>query len=130
MPATTFFVILACTVLAGLIASFICYLISPDLGETATNISLIALLSLTLVGLIGLAVAPAQENAAEIQPSAANNIAIHTIQIIENDGTVSFEYRGDADAEIQLDRITFYDDNRTWTVFKNQNGTVIIAASE
>lgn len=130
MPATTFFVILACAVLAGLIASLICYLISPNLGETATTISLIALLSLTIVGLIGLAAAPAQENAAEIQPSAANNIAIHTIQIIENDGTVSFEYRGDADAEIQLDRITFYDDNRTWTVFKNQNGTVIIAASE
>lgn len=130
MPATTFFVILACAVLAGLIASLICYLISPNLGETATTISLIALLSLTIVGLIGLAAAPVQENAAEIQPSAANNIAIHTIQIIENDGTVSFEYRGDADAEIQLDRITFYDDNRTWTVFKNQNGTVIIAASE
>lgn len=120
MPATTFFIVLACAVLAGLIASFICYLISPDLGETATNISLIALLSLTLVGLIGLAVAPAQENAAEIQPSAANGI---TIQIIENDGSVSFEYRGNADVEIWS--ITLHDGDETWTVFKNQDGALV-----
>lgn len=122
MSATTFFIVLACAVLAGLIASFICYLISPDLGETATNISLIALLSLTLVGLIGLAVAPAQENAAEIQPSAANGI---TIQIIENDGSVSFEYRGNADVEIWSDRITLHDGDETWTVFKNQDGALV-----
>lgn len=122
MSATTFFIVLACAVLAGLIASFICYLISPDLAETATNISLIALLSLTLVGLIGLAVAPAQENAAEIQPSAANGI---TVQIIENDGSISFEYRGNADVEIWSDRITLHDGDETWTVFKNQDGALV-----
>lgn len=121
MSATTFFIVLACAVLAGLIASFICYLISPDLGETATNISLIALLSLTLVGLIGLAVAPAQENAAEIQPSAANGIII---QIIENAGSVSFEYRGSADVEIWSDHITLHDGDATWTIFKNQDGVL------
>ena len=125
MSATTFFIILACAVLAGLIASFICYLISPDLGETATNVSLIALLSLTMVGLIGLAAAPAQENAAEIQPSAANSIVIHTIQIIENDGSISFEYRGNADVEIWSDRITLHDGDETWTVFKNQDGALV-----
>lgn len=125
MSATTFFIVLACAVLAGLIASFICYLISPDLGETATNISLIALLSLTLVGLIGFTAAPAQENAAEIQRSAANGITIHTIQIIENDGSISFEYRGNADVEIWSDRITLHDGDETWTVFKNQDGALV-----
>ena len=120
MPATTFFIVLACAVLAGLIASFICYLISPDLGKTVTNISLIALLSLTLVGLIGLAVAPAQENAAEIQPSAANGI---TIQIIKNNNSISFEYRGNADVEIWS--ITPHDGDETWTVFKNQDGALV-----
>lgn len=122
MSATTFFIVLACAVLAGLIASLICYFINPDLGETATNISLIALLSLTLVGLIGFTAA--QENAAEIQPSAANSIAIH-IQIIENDGSVSFEYRGNADVEIWSDRITLHDGDETWTVFKNQDGALV-----
>ena len=125
MSATTFFIVLACAVLAGLIASFICYLINPDLGETATNISLIALLSLTLVGLIGFTAAPAQENAAEIQRSAANGITIHTIQIIENDGSISFEYRGNADVEIWSDRITLHDGDETWTVFKNQDGALV-----
>lgn len=130
MSATTFFIVLACAVLAGLIASFICYLISPDLGETATNISLIALLSLTLVGLIGLAVAPAQENAAEIQPSAANSVAIHTVQIIENDGSISFEYRGNADVEIWSDRIMLHDGDATWTIFKNQDGSFVLESPQ
>lgn len=125
MSATTFFIALACAVLAGLIASLICYFINPDLGETATNISLIALLSLTLVGLIGLAVAPTPENATETQPSAANSIAVHTIQIVENDGSVSFEYRGNADVEIWSDRITLHDGDETWTVFKNQDGALV-----
>lgn len=123
MSATTFFIILACAVLAGLIASFICYLINPDLGEAATNISLLALLSLTLVGLIGFTAA--QENAAEIHPPAANGITIHTIQIIENDGSISFEYRGNADVEIWSDRITLHDGDETWTVFKNQDGALV-----
>lgn len=123
MSATTFFIVLACAVLAGLIASFICYLISPDLAETATNISMVVLLSLTIVGLIGFTAA--QENAAEIQPSAANSIAIHTVQIIENDGSISFEYRGNADVEIWSDRITLHDGDETWTVFKNQDGALV-----
>ena len=100
MSATTFFIVLACAVLASLIASFICHLISPDLGEIATNISLVVLLSLVAVGLVGSIADPSQENAAEIQSSAANSIAIHTVQIIENDGSISFEYRGNADVEI------------------------------
>lgn len=127
MSATTFFIVLACAVLVGLIASLICYFINPDLGETATNISLIALLSLTLVGLIGLAVAPAQENVAEIQPSAATGI---TIQIIENDGSVSFEYRGSADVEIWSDRITLHDGDETWTIFKNQDGSFALESPQ
>lgn len=129
MSATTFFIVLACAVLAGLIASLICHLISPDLGEIAANISLIALLSLTLVGLIGLAVAPAQENIAEIQPSAANSIAVH-IQIIENDGSVSFEYRGNADVEIWSDHITLHDDDEMWAVFKNQDGSFVLESPQ
>lgn len=127
MSATTFFIVLACAVLAGLIASLICYFINPDLGETATNISLIALLSLTLVGLIGLAVAPAPENVTEIQPSAANGI---TIQIIENDGSVSFEYRGNADVEIWSDRIMLHDGDATWTIFKNQDGSFVLESPQ
>ena len=121
MSAITFFFILACTVLVSLIASFICHLISP--GEMATNISLVVLLVLTIVGLIGFTTA--QENAAEIQPSAANSIAIHTVQIIENDGSISFEYRGNADVEIWSDRITLHDGDETWTVFKNQDGALV-----
>ena len=113
MSAITFFFILA----------FICHLISPDLGEMATNISLVVLLVLTIVGLIGFTTA--QENAAEIQPSAANSIAIHTVQIIENDGSISFEYRGNADVEIWSDRITLHDGDETWTVFKNQDGALV-----
>ena len=127
MSATTFFIVLACAVLVGLIASFICYLINPDLGETATNISLIALLSLTLAGLIGLAVAPAPENITEIQPSAANGI---TIQIIENDGSVSFEYRGNADVEIWSDRIILHDGDVTRTIFKNQDGSFVLESPQ
>ena len=100
MSVTTFLGILTCVCMAGLIASLICHLISPDLGEIAANIFFIVLLSLIAVGLTSLAAAPAQENAVEIQPSAANGVAIHTIQIIENDGSVSFEYRGNADVEI------------------------------
>lgn len=123
MSAITFFFILACTVLASLIASFICHLISPDLGEIVTNISLAVLLSLVAVGLIGFTAA--QENATEIQPSAANSIAIHTVQIIENDGSISFEYRGNADVEIWSDRITLHDGDETWTVFKNQDGALV-----
>ena len=125
MSATTFFIILACAVLASLIASFICHLISPDLGEMATNISLAVLLSLVAVGLVGFATDPSQENTAEIQQSA-----IYTIQIIKNDGSVSFEYRGDADVEIHSGRITFHDNDRTWTVFRDQNSTVAITDSE
>ena len=123
MSATTFFIVLACAVLASLIASFICHLISPDLGEIVTNISLVVLLSLIAVGLIGFTAA--QENATEIQPSAANSIAIHTVQIIENDGSISFEYRGNADVEIWSDRITLHDGDETWTVFKNQDGALV-----
>lgn len=123
MSATTFCFILACAVLVSLIASFICHLISPDLGEMATNISLVVLQVLTIVGLIGFTTA--QENAAEIQPSAANSIAIHTVQIIENDGSISFEYRGNADVEIWSDRITLHDGDETWTVFKNQDGALV-----
>lgn len=123
MSATTFFIVLACAVLASLIASFICHLISPDLGEIVTNISLVVLLSLVAVGLIGFTAA--QENATEIQPSAANSIAIHTVQIIENDGSISFEYRGNADVEIWSDRITLHDGDETWTVFKNQDGALV-----
>lgn len=123
MSATTFFIVLACAVLASLIASFICHLISPDLGEIVTNISLAVLLSLVAVGLIGFTAA--QENATEIQPSAANSIAIHTVQIIENDGSISFEYRGNADVEIWSDRITLHDGDETWTVFKNQDGALV-----
>lgn len=123
MSATTFFIVLACAVLASLIASFICHLISPDLGEIVTNISLVVLLVLTIVGLIGFTAA--QENATEIQPSAANSIAIHTIQIIENNGSISFEYRGNADVEIWSDRITLHDGDETWTVFKNQDGALV-----
>lgn len=130
MSATTFFTILAFAVLASLIASFICHLISPDLGEIATNISLVALLSLTVVGLVGFATDPSQENTAEIQQSAVDSSAIYTIQIIESDGTVSFEYCGDADVEVQPDRITFHDDGRTWTVFRDQNSTVAITDPE
>lgn len=100
MSATTFFIVLACAVLAGLIASLICHLISPDLGEIAANIFFIVLLSLIAVGLTGFTTDPAQESTAEIQQSAADSVAIHTIQIIENDGSVSFEYRGNADVEI------------------------------
>lgn len=125
MSATSFFIILACAVLASLIASFICHLISPDLGEIAANISLVVLLSLTAVGLIGFTADPSQENTVEIQQSA-----IYTIQVIKNDGTVSFEYHGDAAAEIQPDRITLYDSGRTWTVFKDQNSTITITDSE
>lgn len=128
MSATTFFIVLACAVLVSLIASFICHLISPDLGETVTHISIIVLLSLTIVGLIGFTVA--QENAAEIQPSAANSIAIHTAQIIENDGSVSFEYRGSADVEIWSDRITLHDGDATWTIFKNQDGSFVLESSQ
>lgn len=126
MPVTLFLIILTCVTLVGLIASFICHLISPDLGEIATNISLVFLLSLTVVGLIGFTADPFQENTAEIQQSAANSIAIHTVQIIENDGSVSFEYHGGADVEIQPDRITLYDDGRAWTVFKNQGSTLVL----
>ena len=123
MSATTFFIVLACAVLASLIASFICHLISPDLGEIVTNISLAVLLSLVAVGLIGFTAA--QENATAIQPSAANSIAIHTVQIIENDGSISFEYRGNVDVEIWSDRITLHDGDETWTVFKNQDGALV-----
>ena len=126
MSVTTFLGILACVCMAGLIASLICHLISPDLGEIAANIFFIVLLSLIAVGLTGLAAAPAQENAVKIQPSAANGVAIHTIQIIENDGSVSFEYRGNADVEIWSDRITLHDGDETWAIFKNQDGSFVL----
>lgn len=126
MSVTTFLGILTCVCMAGLIASLICHLISPDLGEIAANISFIVLLGLIAVGLTGLVTAPAQENAVEIQPSAANGVAIHTIQIIENDGSVSFEYRGNADVEIRSDRITLHDGDETWTIFKNQDGSFVL----
>ena len=125
MSATTFFIVLACAVLAGLIASLICHLISPDLGEKAANIFFIVLLSLIAVGLTGFTTDPAQESTAEIQQSAADSVAIHTIQIIENDGSVSFEYRGNADVEIWSDRITLHNGDETWTVFKNQDGALV-----
>lgn len=129
MSVTTFLGILTCVCMAGLIASLICHLISPDLGEIAANIFFIVLLSLIAVGLTSLAAAPAQENAVEIQPSAANGVAIHTIQIIENDGSVSFEYRGNADVEIWSDRITLHDGDETWTIFKNQDGSFVLESS-
>lgn len=128
MSATTFFIVLACAVLASRIASFIGHLISPDLGEIVTNISLAVLLSLVAVGLIGFTAA--QENATEIQPSAANSIAIPTVQIIENDGSISFEYRGNADVEIWSDRITLHDGDETWTVFKNQDGSFVLESPQ
>ncbi len=130
MSATTFFIVLACAVLASLIASFICHLISPDLGEVAANISLVALLTLVAVGLACSSADPSQENTAEIQQSAVDSSAIYTIQIIESDGSASFQYRGDADAEIQPDRITFHDDGRTWTVFRDQSSTIVITNPE
>ena len=130
MSVTTFFIVLACAVLAGLIASFICYLISPDLAETATNISMVVLLSLTIVGLTGFTTDPAQESTAEIQQSAADSVAIHTIQIIENDGSVSFEYRGNADVEIWPDHITLHDDDEMWAVFKNQDGSFVLESPQ
>lgn len=126
MSVTTFLGILACVCMAGLIASLICHLISPVLGEIAANIFFIVLLSLIAVGLTGLAAAPAQENAVKIQPSTANGVAIHTIQIIENDGSVSFEYRGNADVEIWSDRITLHDGDETWAIFKNQDGSFVL----
>ena len=125
MSVTTLLGILTCVCMAGLIASLICHLISPDLGEIVTNIFFIVLLSLIAVGLIGFATDSSQENTAEIHPSAANNIAIHTVQIIENDGSISFEYRGNADVEIWSDRITLHDGDETWTVFKNQDGALV-----
>ena len=125
MSVTTLLGILICVCMAGLIASLICHLISPDLGEIVTNISLVVLLSLVAVGLVGSIADPSQENAAEIQSSAANSIAIHTVQIIENDGSISFEYRGNADVEIWSDRITLHDGDETWTVFKNQDGALV-----
>lgn len=130
MSATTFFIVLACAVLAGLIASLICHLISPDLGEIAANIFFIVLLSLIAVGLIGFTTDPAQESTAEIQQSAADSVAIHTIQIIENDGSVSFEYRGNADVEIWPDHITLHDDDEMWAVFKNQDGSFVLESPQ
>lgn len=130
MSATTFFIVLACAVLAGLIASLICHLISPDLGEIAANIFFIVLLSLIAVGLTGFTTDPAQESTAEIQQSAADSVAIHTIQIIENDGSVSFEYRGNADVEIWPDHITLHDDDEMWAVFKNQDGSFVLESPQ
>ena len=130
MSATTFFIVLACAVLAGLIASLICHLISPDLGEIAANIFFIVLLNLIAVGLTGFTTDPAQESTAEIQQSAADSVAIHTIQIIENDGSVSFEYRGNADVEIWPDHITLHDDDEMWAVFKNQDGSFVLESPQ
>lgn len=130
MSATTFLIVLACAVLAGLIASLICHLISPDLGEIAANIFFIVLLSLITVGLTGFTTDPAQESTAEIQQSAADSVAIHTIQIIENDGSVSFEYRGNADVEIWPDHITLHDDDEMWAVFKNQDGSFVLESPQ
>lgn len=130
MSVTTFFIVLACAVLAGLIASLICHLISPDLGEIAANIFFIVLLSLIAVGLTGFTTDPAQESTAEIQQSAADSVAIHTIQIIENDGSVSFEYRGNADVEIWPDHITLHDDDEMWAVFKNQDGSFVLESPQ
>lgn len=130
MSATTFLIVLACAVLAGLIASLICHLISPDLGEIAANIFFIVLLSLIAVGLTGFTTDPAQESTAEIQQSAADSVAIHTIQIIENDGSVSFEYRGNADVEIWPDHITLHDDDEMWAVFKNQDGSFVLESPQ
>ena len=130
MSATTLLIVLACAVLAGLIASLICHLISPDLGEIAANIFFIILLSLIAVGLTGFTTDPAQESTAEIQQSAADSVAIHTIQIIENDGSVSFEYRGNADVEIWPDHITLHDDDEMWAVFKNQDGSFVLESPQ
>lgn len=126
MSVTTLLGILTCVCMAGLIASLICHLISPDLGEIVTNIFFIVLLSLIAVGLIGFATDSSQENTAEIQQSAVDNSAIYTLQIIESDGTVSFEYHGGADVEIQPDRIVLYDNGEMWTVFKNQGSTLVL----
>lgn len=79
-----------------------------------------------MVGLIGSMTDPSQENTAEIQQSAADSSAIYAIQIIENDGSVSFEYHGGADVEIQPDRIVLYGNGEMWTVFKNQDSTLVI----
>ena len=130
MSATTFFIVLACAVLAGLIASLICHLISPDLGEIAANIFFIVLLNLIAVGLTGFTTDPAQESTAEIQQSAADSVAIHTLQIIDNDGSVSFEYRGNADVEIWPDHITLHDDDEMWAVFKNQDGSFVLESPQ
>ncbi len=126
MPVTLFLIILTCVALAGLLASLICHFINPDLGEIVTNISFTVLLTLVVVGLIGFTADPSQENIAGTQPSVVDSSAIHTIQIVESDGSVSFEYHGDADVEIQPDRITLYDDGRVWTVFKNQGSTLVL----
>ena len=125
MSGTTFLGILACVCMVGLIASLICHLISPDLGEIAANIFFIVLLSLIAVGLIGFATDSSQKNTAEVQQSAADSATIYTIQVIENDGSISFEYRGNADVEIWSDRITLHDGDETWTVFKNQDGALV-----
>lgn len=122
----SFLIILVCFIVVSFVASLICHSINPDLGETVTNIFLIVLLTVVMVGLVGSITDPSQENIAGIHPSAVDGSAIYTLQIIESDGTVSFEYHGDADVEIQPDRITLYDDGRIWTVFKNQGSTRVL----
>lgn len=126
MSVTAFFTILICFIVVDLVASLICHSVNPDLGEIVVNAFLVVLLIVVMVGLIGSMADPFQENTAEIQQSAADSSAIYTIQIIENNGSVSFEYRGDADVEIQPDRIVLYDTGEMWTVFKNQDSTFVI----
>lgn len=130
MPVTLFLIILTCAALAGLLASLICHFINPDLGEIVTNISFTVLLTLVVVGLVGFTADPSQENIAEIQQTAADNAAIYTIQIIENDGSIFFKYRGDADVEIQPDRVTLHDDDEIWTVPKSQDARITITKSK
>ena len=126
MSVTTLLGILTCVCMAGLLASLICHFINPDLGEIVTNISFTVLLTLVVVGLIGFTADPSQENTAGIQPSVADSAAVYTLQIIESDDTISFEYRGTADVEIHSDRITLHDGDETWTVFKNQDGALVL----
>ena len=126
----SFLIILVCFIVVDLVASLICHPINPDLSEMVTNVFLIVLLTVVMVGLIGSMTDPSQGNTAEIQQSAADSSAIYTIQIIESDGSVSFEYHGDADAEIQSDRIVLHDNGRTWTVFRDQSSTIVITNPE
>lgn len=126
----SFLIILVCFIVVDLVASLICYSINPDLGETVTNIFLIVLLIVVMVGLVGSIADPSQENSVEVRQSATDGAAIYTIQVIENDGSISFKYSGDVDVEIHSGRITLYDNDETWTVPKSQSSRITINKSK